>query len=74
MLWKHTRSIDYTKAANLKGQFMTIRVTKTMSRAASQVGGAVTGQAWVCKNLTGMGIFESSFPMQFFMMLHKLRL
>ena len=45
MLWKHTRSIDYTKAANLKGQFMTIRVTKTMSQAASQVGGAVTGQS-----------------------------
>jgi hypothetical protein len=29
---------------------------------------------WVSEDLTGIGILESSFPMQFFMMLHKLRL
>lgn len=27
-----------------------------------------------CETLTGMGILESSLPMQFFMMLHRLRL
>lgn len=65
---------------------MIVRITPVTPQAAMGVGGSVAvpaappglrgprAAAPVGQTLTGMGILESSLPMQFFMMLHRFRL